>query len=946
MGPAVVVTLLISASLQYGVATPVITPSGNHIVIQKGESLNISCSGNGTVRWDMSHNTRNQRKGISKSSTPEQLRIENAGYESTGTYTCVSNVSSSSETASLHLFVRDPSNMWSVLSMRVLADEGSDVVLPCLITDPSVPLSVITLSRPRAASFDPRKGFIIPSVQTTDEGSYVCRAKVANSVKESRSITLIVKKVPKVPPTISLSPSQKEQHMRIQGEAFEMTCTARSVGAPPNIRWEHGGNNVKGIVQPVIDGRTWTTHSTLQIPDVAFRDSGDYTCFAETTAGTSTASATLQVLEKGFINISTKNQEVSLVVGESESLTVSIEAYPDILSWKWEHQDSGNVLNDSSQSTLISNDTYRSSSTLYLNRMKKNEEGSYTFYAANSKANASMSFTIIVYTPPEVKWSYNGTHHVTCSALGTPRPTIHWYQCPTVSCEAEDTEPLTGEVTELIDDWRVVSNLDLKDSALNTTIYCVASNIVGNSTANPVFIPNPVIQVSSGIEQHLFKPVVYGLSALGVLLLLVTAFACYKYQQKPKFEIRWQIVHVSEGNHYTIIDPTQLPYNEKWEFPRNNLQFGKTLGAGAFGKVMEATAFGMGKDDSALKVAVKMLKPSAHTDEVEALTSELKILSHLGNHQNIVNLLGACTQGGPILVITEYCQHGDLLNFLRRKAEAMSNMFTPSLTNYISNYKNLCVEQKYLGDSGVGSEASSSYIDMKPVASNRKSAAQETNSLKDEEDNDMDDHLPLDLHDLLNFSLQVAQGMSFLAAKNCIHRDVAARNVLITHGRVAKICDFGLARDIENDNNYVVKGNARLPVKWMAPESIFDCIYTVQSDVWSYGILLWEIFSLGRSPYPGVIVNRKFYKMIKEGYKMDCPDYAPLDLYRIMKSCWDLEPTKRPTFNEITDLITRQMGLVTEQEYANITQQDEGCADRKYVDSQEPLIKGNNYQFC
>lgn len=87
--------------------------------------------------------------------------------------------------------------------------------------------------------------------------------------------------------------------------------------------------------------------------------------------------------------------------------------------------------------------------------------------------------------------------------------------------------------------------------------------------------------------------------------------------------------------------------------------------------MVEATAFGLGQEDAVLKVAVKMLKSTAHADEKEALMSELKIMSHLGPHENTVNLLGACTHGGPVLVITEYCCYGDLLNFLRRKAEAM-----------------------------------------------------------------------------------------------------------------------------------------------------------------------------------------------------------------------------------------------------------------------------------
>lgn len=89
-----------------------------------------------------------------------------------------------------------------------------------------------------------------------------------------------------------------------------------------------------------------------------------------------------------------------------------------------------------------------------------------------------------------------------------------------------------------------------------------------------------------------------------------------------------------------------------------------------------------------------------------------------------------------------------------------------------------------------------------------------------------------------------------------------------------KICDFGLARDVVNDSNYIVRGNVRLPVKWMAPESLFEGMYTMKSDVWSYGILLWEIFSLGVNPYPGIQVDANFYKLIKSGFKMDRPYYA------------------------------------------------------------------------
>ncbi|XP_077330456.1 macrophage colony-stimulating factor 1 receptor [Lithobates pipiens] len=937
-----VLALIILASLRHGLASLVIEPSVSEIVLQNGDPLILSCSGNGNVKWNL---TRSQQRYIK--SANNTVRIPQVSYKNTGTYKCSYTSPNSTEQASVHVFVKDASNVWNTLATTVRVDEDEDALLPCLITDPSIhEISLIPLEgqRNKKILFDPKKGFTIHNSQLTDEGKYLCRA-VVNGLSKDSQIRLIVNAVPKNPPSVTLS---SLENIRIQGEVFEITCTSTSTIRESQIKWEHAIKNVTANVTYNVDENTWISVSTLRIPNIDFSDGGDYTCIGDTKGKSNRASANLRVIEKGFIDIATPEEKnISLFIGQSVALTVMIEAYPNVLSWQWVHHTSDNALNVSTQRDLLPNGTYRSTSTLTLNRMKENEEGTYTFYAANSQAKASLSFKINLYKPPKVEVSerdYNGTNVIICSAQGSPLPDIKWFQCSDTGCIDDKKDPLKGEVTEIVDDNEVTSTLNLSEIVSSMTVLCIASNLAGNSSEQFRIKTTTAFLISS--PPQLLDPLMLVMAAIAICLLLVSAFLFYKYQQKPKFEVRWQIVQVSEGNQYTCIDPTQLPYNDKWEFPRANLQFGKTLGAGAFGKVVEATAFGMGKDDSALTVAVKMLKPSAHTDEKEALMSELKILSHLGNHHNIVNLLGACTCGGPILVITEYCQHGDLLNFLRRKAEGMNDIFTAYLTDSTGNYKNMSVEQKYVAsESEFGNEGMSTYVDMRPATSNKSTKG---NSSVNEVEDDTDDHLPLDLHDLLNFSNQIAQGMSFLASKNCIHRDVAARNVLITQGRTAKICDFGLARDIENDSNYVVKGNARLPVKWMAPESIFDCIYTVQSDVWSYGILLWEIFSLGRSPYPGIIVNRKFYKMIKEGYKMDCPDYAPLELYRLMKACWDLEPTNRPTFSQITDLINKQMSLVKDQEYANIIQgqQDEDCVDAKCTDTQQPLINGNNYQFC
>ncbi|XP_073816981.1 tyrosine-protein kinase Fer isoform X2 [Musca autumnalis] len=145
-----------------------------------------------------------------------------------------------------------------------------------------------------------------------------------------------------------------------------------------------------------------------------------------------------------------------------------------------------------------------------------------------------------------------------------------------------------------------------------------------------------------------------------------------------------------------------------------------------------------------------------------------------------------------------------------------------------------------------------------------------------------------------------AAGMRYLESKNCIHRDLAARNCLVDLECSVKISDFGMSREEEE---YIVSdGMKQIPVKWTAPEALNFGKYTSLCDVWSYGILMWEIFSKGDTPYSGM-TNTKAREKIDAGYRMPAPDNAPAEMYRLMLQCWAAEPESRPHFDEIYNVV-------------------------------------------
>ncbi|CAK6445127.1 unnamed protein product [Pipistrellus nathusii] len=472
-----------------------------------------------------------------------------------------------------------------------------------------------------------------------------------------------------------------------------------------------------------------------------------------------------------------------------------------------------------------------------------------------------------------------------CPVAGTHVPSIMWYK---------DERPLEEK-----------SGIDLADSNQKLSIQRVREEDAGRylcSVCNAKGCVNSSASVAvEGSEDRGSMEIVIlvgtGVIAVFFWVLLLLIFC---NMRRPAH------ADIKTGYLSIIMDPGEVPLEEQceclsydasqWEFPRDRLHLGRVLGHGAFGKVVEASAFGIHKGSSCDTVAVKMLKEGATASEHRALMSELKILIHIGNHLNVVNLLGACTKpNGPLMVIVEFCKYGNLSNFLRAKREAFSPCAEKS------------PEQRRRFQAMV--EGARADRRRRPGSSDRalltrllmgKGEAGRATRTQEAEDLWLS---PLTMEDLVCYSFQVARGMEFLASRKCIHRDLAARNILLSESDVVKICDFGLARDVYKDPDYVRKGSARLPLKWMAPESIFDKVYTSQSDVWSFGVLLWEIFSLGASPYPGVQINEEFCQRLKEGTRMRAPELATPAIRCIMLSCWSGDPKERPAFPELVEML-------------------------------------------
>eukprot|EP00794_Sanderia_malayensis_P005560 gene5560-6245_t len=683
-------------------------------------------------------------------------------------------------------------------------------------------------------------------------------------------------------------------------------------------------------------------YTFLKIKSVQESDAGDYQCMLRNAHGNDSITIKVTIVSKYVLKFSSSvSSDLLEIVGNKISLDcsvtslepVSVEWYKDkkrlskdkILNGKRVEMDSNNQI-------------------LTFIQLHPGDKGIYKCVVNNSKHSINRTFTVVpiqrIRSKPFMISPENNKTFIAkigqdlmieCVALADGG--IHFQLIVVVEEKQNRTKPVI-KVLNKDTKFRTVVNEDNPDTSLQKNIAsytfynisrsemrtytCMAGNAVGYSTTTfsikeekiivPIlttqqttvpFTRHRMVQITvapSGRSQTTTLAAIIA-PILGILLLALVAAFCYwkrksNMNEAQKLGLPQETLAPIDPKRTAVFGTSQfgsltrqrtasrkysgkwrlsstlteqyftadITHDPEWEVDFNSLEFQSILGEGAFGRVVKGIAKGLPGRPEQTTVAVKMLKDDATDHELSDLISEMEVMKMIGRHKNIINLLGVSTQHGELCVIVEYCHYGNLRQYLRERRPTSAPLREPT--------------EK------------------------------------------------LTLLDLTSYAYQVSKGMEYLASKKCIHRDLAARNVLVNESKALKIADFGLARDIHAEDYYRKRTDGRLPVKWMALEALFDRVYTTQSDVWSFGVLVWEIVTFGGTPYPGVPLENLF-DLLKSGFRMERPINCCTEIYNLMLCCWEENPSKRPNFTQIVN----KLGLLIES-----------LSDQVYLELQPPVV--------
>ncbi|XP_057578809.1 muscle, skeletal receptor tyrosine-protein kinase isoform X4 [Hippopotamus amphibius kiboko] len=687
----------------------------------------------------------------------------------------------------------------------------------------------------------------ILSVEDSDDGIYCCIANNGVGGAAESCGALQVKMKPKITrPPINVK--------IIEGLKAVLPCT--TMGNPkPSVSWIKGDSALRE------NSRTAVLESgSLRIHNVQKEDAGHYRCVAKNSLGTAYSKLVkLEVEEesepeqdtKVFARILRAPESHNVTFGSFVTLRCTATGIPvPTITWI----ENGNAVSSGSIQESVKDRVIDSRLQLFITK-----PGLYTCIATNkhgekfSTAKAAATISIaewreyclavkelfcakewLVVEEKTHRGLYRSGIHLLSMPDCNKLPSMHWDPVACTRLPYLAFPPMTS-------------------SKPSVDIPNVPSSSSSSFSVSPTYSMTVIISIMSSF-------------AVFVLLTITTLYGCRRRKQWKNKKRESAAVTLTTLPSELLLDRLHpnpmyqrmpLLLNPKLlslEYPRNNIEYVRDIGEGAFGRVFQARAPGLLPYEPFTMVAVKMLKEEASADMQADFQREAALMAEFDN-PNIVKLLGVCAVGKPMCLLFEYMAYGDLNEFLRSMSPHTRHSLSPS-------------------DLAPGAQASS------PGPP------------------------PLSCAEQLCIARQVAAGMAYLSERKFVHRDLATRNCLVGENMVVKIADFGLSRNIYSADYYKANENDAIPIRWMPPESIFYNRYTTESDVWAYGVVLWEIFSYGLQPYYGMAHEEVIY-YVRDGNILSCPENCPLELYNLMRLCWSKLPADRPSFTSIHRILER-----------------------------------------
>uniref|UniRef100_A0A8C6UVC4 receptor protein-tyrosine kinase n=1 Tax=Neogobius melanostomus TaxID=47308 RepID=A0A8C6UVC4_9GOBI len=691
----------------------------------------------------------------------------------------------------------------------------------------------------------------IQQVQRSDAGDYRCRLIIMNSLVESQPITIEVEGLP----TFIQQPEDRNVTRNVP---FTLSCEAVGPPDPVQIRWLRDGSP---------DSDVHNSPSSYSVSGVdRFTQ---FSCEAYNKKGVTTsreANVHIKVLPQPVSNITVIERQanklkLSWTPGHDgfAPLTkclirvreVTTTRFVNVSVPPFENEVTGlQAMTSYNMSVSCSNEVGTSAVSVWV--QSNTTEGVPSVYPRNVTVYQNESSLVIKWKPPpddKINGVMNGYNIVI--RHGGQKSMIHSY---------------TTSVS-----------VPLQEFNLTYSVEVAACTHAGSGMISPpvwIFVPEdsewPVPSPSSSPDTAVSDLVYVVLGvACGICLLLLVLWGvslllnngAYHVLKSPPLafcrhlfgdrEMQEPVIQYTQRRSYNrsavVITLSNLGISEQLQaklqdvmVTRNLLSIGKILGEGEFGSVVEGQF--RQPDGVSEKVAVKTMKLDSFSQrEIEEFLNEAACMKDF-DHPNVIRLLGVCLEMGP------------------------GNFPKPMVILPFMKYGDL---HSFLLCSRLGES---------PM------------------------YLPTQT--LLKFMVDIALGMEYLSCRNFLHRDLAARNCMLRDDMTVCVADFGLSKKIYSGDYYRQGRIAKMPVKWIAVESLADRVFTVKSDVWAFGVTMWEIATRGMTPYPG-IQNHEIYDHLLEGHRLKQPPDCLDELYEIMYMCWRADPLDRPVFTQLREMLEK-----------------------------------------